>query len=511
MSNIVLTADRATLSHYRHNLYLGFLSCLPDRLCPEFIYKTIVPAVEPGPGGTVKLPHLSLRAVEAACFHAGFKSEDITILPPDALESKITPDTKIVGISVHDPLGYGPATTTWSTIFKGVPFNRIYFLRLMDRVRALKRKHGFKVVVGGPGDWQLASPATLDEIGIDFLVLGEAEIAGPKLFGAILAGRPPDDRLVKDRPPAAQEIPPVLGPSAHHLVEITRGCGRGCDYCAPDTSGNFRSLPLDKILSDVRTHIGHGIRDVTFHSDDSLRYGSSSLLADKDALLGLFAKAFEAGAEKVTITHASLVNIATQPDIVRALTKLLNAHGMDFFGCQPGLETGSARLIGRHMKGKAYPRDPKDWQEVIIQALTVMKAHHWYAVCTLICGLPEEDAEDVAATTALIRRLGNFEALFIPLFFAPTGLTRLHDRERFVADAMLKEHWELMLACWDHNFKHLYNLYHRFSPDHGPAFTSLIRVLIVLMKGWVGIQRNHVLRKAEETKRRRPVSPGGTS
>ena len=210
MSNIVLTADRATLSHYRHNLYLGFLSCLPDRLCPEFIYKTIVPAVEPGPGGTVKLPHLSLRAVEAACFHAGFKSEDITILPPDALESKITPDTKIVGISVHDPLGYGPATTTWSTIFKGVPFNRIYFLRLMDRVRALKRKHGFKVVVGGPGDWQLASPATLDEIGIDFLVLGEAEIAGPKLFGAILAGRPPDDRLVKDRPPAAQEIPPVL-------------------------------------------------------------------------------------------------------------------------------------------------------------------------------------------------------------------------------------------------------------------------------------------------------------
>ena len=502
MPNIVLTADRATLSHYRHNLYLGFLSCLPHRLCPEFIYKTIVPPVESGPDGTVKLPNLSLRAVEAAFLHAGFKSEDIKILHPDALESKITGDTKIVGISVHDPLGFGPATTTWSTIFKGVPFNRIYFLRLMDRIRTLKKKFGFKVVVGGPGDWQLARSATMDELGIDYLVLGEAEIAGPKLVGAILDGHPPGDRLVIDRPPAAHEILPVLGLSAHHLVEITRGCGRGCDYCAPTASGDFRSLPLDKILADVRTHLDHGIKNVTFQSDDSLRYGSRSLLADKDALLNLFAEAFDAGAKRVTITHASLANIAAQPDVAQALTKLLNTHGMDFLGCQVGLETGSARLIGRHMRGKVYPRDPKDWQEVVVQALTVMKACHWYAVCTLICGLPEEDAEDVAATTALIRKVGDFEALYVPLFFAPTGLTSFRDRERFVADAMLKEHWELMLACWDHNFRHLYNLYSRVSRDDSPAFKALIRGLIVLLEGWIKIRRNYILHKAVETRRR---------
>lgn len=90
-----------------------------------------------------------------------------------------------------------------------------------------------------------------------------------------------------------------------------------------------------------------------------------------------------------------------------------------------------------------------------------------------------------------------------PVFFAPMRLTTFKDRERFVADSMLKEHWELMLTCWDHNFKHLRKLYRLLSGEHGTTFKTLIRGLIVLIEGWVRIRRNNVLHKAQETKLRR--------
>ena len=503
MPKIILTADRATLSHYHHNLYLGFFSCFPDRLCPGFLYRLIVPRPGHDSAGSVERPNLSLRAVEAACLSGGFKPEEIQILHPDFLESQITERTGIVGVSAHDPLGFGPATTTWSTIFKGTPYNRKYFFRLMDRLKAIKTRLGFKVVVGGPGAWQLTSPRVMDELGIDHVVLGEGEIAIPKLFTSILGGGGRADPVFRDRPPQAHEIPPLVGPSAHDLIEITRGCGRGCDFCAPSASGDFRSLPAEKVLDDLKTYLSRGSTGAVFHSEDSLRYGSSSLLAEKDALLDLFGRGFDLGAKSLSITHASFVHIATQPDVVEALTRLVNAHGMEFFGCQPGLETGSSRLIQRTMKGKVHPRDPQDWQEIVWQALNVMKANRWYAVCTLICGLPEEDAEDVKMTTRLIKKLGPFEALYVPLFFAPTSLTRLGDRKRFVAENMLREHWELMLACWDHNFEHLDKLYRMTCAGHSPAFQTLVRSLLVLLEGWTKVGRGFVLHQAEKRSARK--------
>lgn len=500
MPKIVLTGDRPTISHYNHNIYLGFLSCLPDRLCPERIYNAIVPTVEHYEDGTVKTPNLSLRAVEATCVSAGYERKEVKIIHPEFLESKIAEDTKIVGVSTHDPLGLGPATTTWSTIFQGTPYNRIHFLRLMERIRDLKQKYGFKVVLGGPGDWQVARPETMDQLGIDYVVMGEAEISAPKLFDNIISGDDGSSKIVTDRVPKEDEIPSVLGPSAHNLIEITRGCGRGCDFCAPDASGNFRTLPIDKILGDLKTYLDHGISNIIFQSEDSLRYGSKTLLADKDALLNLFKECFDAGAKNLTITHASFVNFAHQPDVIEALTKLVNSRGMKFFGCQPGLETGSQRLMGRYMRGKVYPLDPEEWHEVVYDGLKVMKKYKWYPICTLICGLPEENAEDIRMTIELIKKVDEFEALYIPLFFAPMSMTKLRDRERFIADHMLREHWELMLTCWDHNFKHIYNMYGLVSEEHNPAFKLLIRSLTLLMKVWINIKREYYLKMAKRAK-----------
>ncbi|MFQ6127834.1 MAG: B12-binding domain-containing radical SAM protein [Thermoplasmata archaeon] len=489
MSRIVLTTDASNMSELHQNVYLGFLSCLPKNICPEPLYKALIPPVDLNPDGTARLPTLSLRTVEAICVNAGHDTEDVKIAHPLCPERVINEKTKIVGISAHDPMGLGPATSTWTSIFGGIPHNRLKFLNLMRRIRLLKERYGFTTVLGGTGFWQVYEPKTMERLGIDYVVVGEGEISVPKLFEDILNENDSGTRIVRDRVPEAEEIPPVLGPSNCKLVEITRGCGRGCTFCSPTVSGRLRSLPLEKIVNDVRVHKEAGFPRVTFQSDDSLRYGSSNLLADKDALLNLYKESFKTGIKEIFLTHASLVTFAHQPDVIDSLTKFLNKRGIKYYGCQPGLETGSFRLLARHMIGKMYPRDSEEWHEIVYEAMKVMKQNNWFAVCTLICGLPEEDVDDVDLTINLIRKLEGFPSLYIPLFFVPMTLTKLEDRTAFVVENMTKEHWELMFTCWDHNLRHIYGLYKMAMENKHVLLNALIRSLASTLKVWMNIKR----------------------
>jgi len=143
VSKIVLTTDASNMSELHQNIYLGFLSCLPKNVCPEPMYKALVPPVDINPDGSARLPTLPLRAVEAICVNAGHDPKDVKVAHPLCPERVIGKDTKIVGISTHDPLGLGPATSTWASILNGIPHNRLKFLDLMRRVRSLKEKYGF--------------------------------------------------------------------------------------------------------------------------------------------------------------------------------------------------------------------------------------------------------------------------------------------------------------------------------------------------------------------------------
>ncbi|UCD92954.1 MAG: B12-binding domain-containing radical SAM protein, partial [Methanobacteriota archaeon] len=404
MSKIVLTTDDSVMSNYNNNIYLRFLSCLPRNILPLPLYRMIVPRLENSPDGSVKEPPLPLRAVEAICVNSGVPRKDVKIVQQSSIEDHVGPETKIVGVSTHDPMGYGPATSTWSTIFNGKPHNRVFFSKLIKTINRLKEQHDFKLVVGGSGYWQLELGDKLDRFGIDHLVEGEGEISIPGLFHSLLNNGSHPNRIVSDRIPNENEIPPILGPTNCSLVEVTRGCGRGCKFCAPTTSGRLRSLPLEKITREVKMLAEKGYDKIIFQSDDCLRYGSNTLMADKDSVLNLFDECFASGASELYITHASLVTIAHQQDLIEDLTKKLQAHRVKYWGCQPGLETGSYRMVEKFMKGKIYPRDPEEWGETVIEAMKVMKDNNWYPVCTLISGLPEEDLEDVKMTTELIKK-----------------------------------------------------------------------------------------------------------
>jgi radical SAM superfamily enzyme YgiQ (UPF0313 family) len=495
MSKIVLTTDDSVMSNYNNNIYLGFLSCLPTNICPLPLYRLIVPRLDNNPDGTVMEPPLPIRAVEAICVNSGIPREDVKIAQYSELDRFIGPETKIVGVSTHDPMGYGPATSTWSTIFEGKPHNRVFFAKMINKINGLKSKYGFNLVVGGSGYWQLATGDKLDRFGIDYLVEGEGEISVPKLFHSLLNNGSYPERVVRDRFPEEDEIPKLLGPTNCHLVEITRGCGRGCKFCAPTTSGKLRSLPLEKITHDVKLHADIGSKRITFQSDDCLRYGSNSLEADKDSLMNLFDECFATGAKELFITHASLVTFADQPEVIEAVTKKLESHGTKFYGCQPGLETGSYRLIDRYMKGKALPRDPEEWGKTVIEAMKVMKKNKWYPVCTLISGLPEEEPEDIKMTIDLIKKLESYPALYIPLFFVPMAMTSMRDREAFIANEMTRAHWDLMLTCWDHNLKYIYDMYLLVSQyDHNPFLKFTMKSLTNLLKMGMKLRREDLLK-----------------
>jgi radical SAM superfamily enzyme YgiQ (UPF0313 family) len=454
MPRAVLTADASVNHQFIGALYSGFLSTFPRRIVQDFLFKHVIcRSVPANADGTTDYPILSLRAVEAILRNDSYGAEDVKIAHPQHLSRVIDSKTKIVGVSALDPLGIGPATTSWVALWGGQPQNRLKFATLMNRIRRLKERYGFKVVFGGSGAWQLEDSKIQDYYGIDHVLVGEGERVIPDLFSNIESGSHPGDRVIRGQPVRATEVPSILGPTNTSLIEISRGCGKGCKFCSPSVAGRLRSFPIEKILSDAQVYLDRGIKSVTIQSEDTLRYGSSNLESDEDAVLTLYKELFKLGVKRVILTHASMITFAHQPDLISKLTKLIRKHGLPGYGCQPGFETGSGRLIKKLMPNKCYPRNPSEWPEVVREALDVMHKNRWLPCCTLVMGLPGEEEEDILETIDLIKSLTHHLAFFFPLSFLPVKHTALSQSARCIRERMTVAHWELLEVTWKHNLR----------------------------------------------------------
>ncbi len=78
-----------------------------------------------------------------------------------------------------------------------------------------------------------ADETIMDKLNIDYVHLGEGELSVPAMFKAILAGEKLP-RIIKGGVPSIDEIPNIRAATIHGLVEISRGCGRGCAFCTPN-------------------------------------------------------------------------------------------------------------------------------------------------------------------------------------------------------------------------------------------------------------------------------------
>ncbi|MGI8639029.1 MAG: hypothetical protein ACR2MG_03660 [Pyrinomonadaceae bacterium] len=103
-----------------------------------------------------------------------------------------------------------------------------------------------KVIVGGPGSWQIEKKNLQDEWNIDCIVDGEAEDFILDLFERAVRGESLP-RKVEGKSPRMEDIPTTRNRSTFGVVEVTRGCGRGCQFCSIALRKG-RSLPLEHIL-----------------------------------------------------------------------------------------------------------------------------------------------------------------------------------------------------------------------------------------------------------------------
>lgn len=478
-ASIILTADKSLMINPRMNLYQTYLTCFPEGFLLERLLKNMCVPIPRHKNGEVLLAPLPLRVVESILYRAGFEEKQIATIHPDDLNAFITSKTQIVGISTIDPLGMGPIPFTVNFFLGGRPYLKASFEELTYNLKFLKKKYSFKVVVGGPGAWQLADNELLDKYGIDYLIIGEAEDVLPNLFYELIMSHDLNKRIFFGKPADAEEIPPIRRPSICGLVEVMRGCGRGCSWCySCFVSNRMRDVPIDTIKQSAEVAAKFNKGKVILQSDDLLLYGSKRFVPDVDAVLNLVRILYSIETIKnVSFLHFSYASIVALPEIVPRITDFLNTHhnNVNSKEIQIGLETGSVRLLERYMRGKALPFEPEDWHEVVVEGCKILRDNKWICYTTLILCLPDETAEDVKETIILIQKLRNFPIMFIPLLYTPLKLSR--ERSSYQA-RLLKEHIDLLHVIRGHNQKILQNK--KLNPRIADFLVTLIRSYINL-------------------------------
>ena len=467
---IILTADETMMSQYRGSIFFGFATCLPHGVFPDwFFFSVFAPPVKRERGRAMYADG-GTRLIESSLINDGLSPQDVAVVHPRDLGKVAGKETRIISISGHDILGINPPTSTFADLVRtGMPLNRAKFLELM-RNPALK---GATTVVGGRAAWQVAHEPLMDRLGIDHVHLGEGEVSVPLMFRAILDGEEVP-RIVTGEDAPLDRIPRLRHATIHGLVEISRGCMRGCRFCTPRIHP-IRHKPLDQILGDVAVNAAAGNRVAMLHAEDVLAYGSRDFNPEKEKLRELFrGVAAIPGITSIGLSHLALATVYHHPDVLADVSEILSSlPRQPFNGVQIGVETASPRLMGEYMKGKCAPSSPDAWPEIVEHGLGMLHDQNWVAACTLISGLPGETEDDVIQTLEMVERLRGIRALIIPMNFVSMTPSALSDKESFTVEKMLPAHWQLLAACTEHDLRVIRELLPRISAGNPLMKASL--------------------------------------
>src|SRR5262245_62068013 len=110
--------------------------------------------VEVTADGAARYMPAGLRVLEAALLRE-FSADDIVACYPADLERFLGPDTRVVAVSTHNPLGVTFAAGVYASIFgtNRQPINSFYARDMFARIKTSPYRRNFKVIVGGSGGW----------------------------------------------------------------------------------------------------------------------------------------------------------------------------------------------------------------------------------------------------------------------------------------------------------------------------------------------------------------------
>jgi radical SAM superfamily enzyme YgiQ (UPF0313 family) len=443
---ILLTADRTLMSDYHKNIFIGFGTCAPPNFLPNWLYGWLFfPPIKTKNGIPVAAPY-GLRKIETQLQSEGF---DVLTVSPNHLKKHID-GAKVLGIHVMDPFGLGPASTTFAFILKKEPYLAQYFHALLASPEIQRaKKRGLKIIVGGQGVWQfLYRQKFVERYGIDCIIAGEAEKVVGDIFRAALKDEPLPKYYevpAKDSP-SLEEIPDITKPSIDGLVEIGRGCCRGCQFCSV-TVRPLRWHPIEKILREIDVNMDSGYyRSVNLHAEDAMLYGSKNTIPNDEKLKKLH-EAVVKKCDGMGWSHCSLAAVAAKPKLLKEISDII-LQKQSWWGAEVGIETGSGELAKKMMPAKAHPFKAEEWPEVVRNGMGLMHDNKLVPACTLIVGSPEETEDDLIKTIELMDDLKGVRSLIVPLFFVPMG--KLKSEDWFKEAQMTKLHQELLVKCLNH-------------------------------------------------------------
>ncbi len=535
---IVLTADRTLMSPYRGISLATFFGCAPaldpNRKKSDFWYKILGRQVTPKilfdficntishTNGVANYAPYGLRKVEAGLLRDGFSRSDVVVAHPDHIEKFIGPATQVIGTYEMDPLGMGPVTMTFTYGRKQTSYDEFYCRDLHMKINAAKKKNGSnaKVIAGASGTWQYNyDPEKIQEYGLYAILEGELGGIAPEIdghagrfFNYLIDGqfenmdpfRKRSDFKVNikefkrnektiharfvnfwDRP-ELEDIPDIVEPSMHGMIEVMRGCGRGCKFCDV-TLRSLRYYSPEKVKREIEVNMKKGgAKSAWVHSDDIFVYGmdprtTKQMEPNREALEELFTAIMSTGIKHTNPTHGTLSGAIADEKLLPSLSKIIKAGPGNYIGVQCGLETGSRRLIEKYADRKLAPYKPEEWHWLVKESVKSLNENYWIPAFTLIMGLdndetPEDSWETIRLISELEREQPNAMFTVTPLTFVPIGL--LEKSEFFnIGNEMNPAQLGVMYKTWQHNFKYGIQKFMTKAASNGSVKSALFSLL----------------------------------
>ncbi len=469
---IVLTADRTLMGYYKTVLEGAFTTILPNKIPGYIYYPLLSPPIKSKNNKVIYAP-TGLRMIEAALLNNGFDEKDIIITNPQNLDNVIGDRTRILAISSGDPLGKAATASSMREIFGGISHTHLSF----NRIFLNKSLRSFKpsICVGGPGAWQMEQfPEYLDKYNIKNLVVGPGEKVVPNIFRCILDGKAVP-RIVHGK--FDDDVQPFVKPSLMGVVEISRGCGRGCSFCT------LRSVPLihfpkDKILKEIKINSRNGQKSISLAAEDFLRYGAKGLNVNAEKVVDLFKSISQLDINRIEVNHTSTTFLSqVSTDYLENLNNIMMIYKKsEWSWANIGIETLSPNLLETHIKGKIRPFTPVSWAEATIETMGKMNDSHWFPFGSIIVGLPGESEKDTSYNLEFIKNIKDIRGIVVPILFASTS----PDEASCTLNSMSSSQIEFFEACWDHNFKYYEQFLMSYFKSAGVDTMTLVRFLIGL-------------------------------